>query len=460
MEDSPWKDFSSEQLREAISAIQTEVAQASVDRNQAQLDHDAVQTFYDISKRELRELDAALAAKAREIQVAQESHRVEVRVYAHKVKALEYKHGKALTAAAGEDESTAGAEADRHARREAELRLGKTSLVHEQEELAAAQDAELKSLHSNHAKYVHNVRDSFQKHMHALETRYRERVDKLRAELELRRKVEIHEVEERKNQHIADLVTNHDAQFKKMKDFYNDITRKNLATIRELKAQMSDMKEKQVANQALMVDIAEENKRLADPLTVATAEVASLQADLRDAPKDRLALRNCRARTAALDDEAGALAKDIRGMEARYAGLEDECSQLRSKFDDAVSAVAARSDAKNFALESKLDSVLETADERAATLAEVVSAAGLDPSILRMVSSRIDAILDGRNAMIRELQWQVARVTKAHNDAVRVMEAKCEDMGIDTAPLDMAPLPSTTSTAPAALVTKPKFRPR
>lgn len=53
----------------------------------------------------------------------------------------------------------------------------------------------------------------------------------------------------------------------------------------------------QVANQALMVDIAEENKRLADPLTVATAEVQSLKADLRDSEKDRLALKNAKART-------------------------------------------------------------------------------------------------------------------------------------------------------------------
>lgn len=47
--------------------------------------------------------------------------------------------------------------------------------------------------------------------------RYQERLDKLIHDLELRRKVEVHEVEERKNEHINDLIRNHERQFTKMK---------------------------------------------------------------------------------------------------------------------------------------------------------------------------------------------------------------------------------------------------
>lgn len=51
------------------------------------------------------------------------------------------------------------------------------------------------------------------------------KVEKLRAELELRMKVEIHEIEERKNQHINDLMNNHEEAFREIKQYYNDITR-------------------------------------------------------------------------------------------------------------------------------------------------------------------------------------------------------------------------------------------
>jgi hypothetical protein len=55
----------------------------------------------------------------------------------------------------------------------------------------------------------------------------------------LKRKVEIHEIEERKNQHINDLLRNHVQAFTELKDYYNDITEDNLNLIKDL---MKDIK--------------------------------------------------------------------------------------------------------------------------------------------------------------------------------------------------------------------------
>jgi growth arrest-specific protein 8 len=57
----------------------------------------------------------------------------------------------------------------------------------------------------------------------------------LEDDLELRRKVDIHEIEERKNQHINDLMRNHEKAFRQMKNYYNDITNDNLKLIKSLK---------------------------------------------------------------------------------------------------------------------------------------------------------------------------------------------------------------------------------
>ncbi len=54
-------------------------------------------------------------------------------------------------------------------------------------------------------------------------------------ELELRRKTEIHEVEERKNQQIQALIKQHEKAFSDIKNYYNDITLNNLALINTLK---------------------------------------------------------------------------------------------------------------------------------------------------------------------------------------------------------------------------------
>lgn len=57
----------------------------------------------------------------------------------------------------------------------------------------------------------------------------------LRDELELKRKIEIHEIEERKNGQINTLMKNHEKAFSDIKNYYNDITLNNLALINTLK---------------------------------------------------------------------------------------------------------------------------------------------------------------------------------------------------------------------------------
>lgn len=73
-----------------------------------------------------------------------------------------------------------------------------------------------------------------------IEAKYDRKMKTLRDELDLRRKTEIHEVEERKNGQISTLMQRHEAAFADMKNYYNDITLNNLALITSLKVRLSD----------------------------------------------------------------------------------------------------------------------------------------------------------------------------------------------------------------------------
>lgn len=60
-------------------------------------------------------------------------------------------------------------------------------------------------------------------------------MQKLRQEEDLRRKTEIHEIEERKNSHINMLMKNHEKSFRDIRNYFNDIVYKNLDFITSLK---------------------------------------------------------------------------------------------------------------------------------------------------------------------------------------------------------------------------------
>merc|ERR1712078_818369 len=102
-----------------------------------------------------------------------------------------------------------------------------------------------------------------------LQQKYEKKMKILRDDLELRRKQEIHEIEERKNTHINELMKKHERAFAEIKNYYNDITHNNLDLIRTLKEDVAEMKKKETANEKLMYEIAQENKRLSEPLAKA-----------------------------------------------------------------------------------------------------------------------------------------------------------------------------------------------
>lgn len=86
---------------------------------------------------------------------------------------------------------------------------------------------------------------------------------------------------------------------------------------------------------------------------------------------------------------------------------------------------------------------------------QVLIAANLDPAALAVVAQRLDQLLDDRNRMIRDLQYNVARVTKAHNDALRVYEEKLSSLGVAVEEVGFAPLTTGTGVGPAGLVAAP-----
>ncbi len=111
--------------------------------------------------------------------------------------------------------------------------------------------------------------------------KYEKKMNTLREELELQRKMEIHEIEERKNGQINALMRNHEKAFTDIKNYYNDITLNNLALINSLKEQVEEMKKKEERTDKQMAEIVAENRRLTEPLTKAKAELADLQKQVR-----------------------------------------------------------------------------------------------------------------------------------------------------------------------------------
>lgn len=167
-------------------------------------------------------------------------------------------------------------------------------------------------------------------------TKYDQKLKVLRAELELRRKVEVHEIEERKNQHINELCINHEEAFREMKDYYNDITRENLELIRMYKEKCIDIKNQTEQNEVTVEHLKLKMKELKIPLANAVAEKDSLSRQLSNYSKDIMALRNAKARLQVLKNKEKECKQDRSDLEEKFLGVEKEKKDMYTKFELAI----------------------------------------------------------------------------------------------------------------------------
>merc|ERR1711865_857501 len=188
---------------------------------------------------------------------------------------------------------------------------------------------------------------------------------------------------------------------------------------------VSEMKKKEVSNEKLMFEIAQKNK---------------------------MSLQNAKSRLHVLETQLRDLTWEHEVLEQRFHHVEKERNELYEKFEVTIYDVQQKSGFKNILLERKLQTINESLEKKESQLSEVIHAANLDPNLLGTVSKKLDDVLDSKNGAIKDLQYELARVTKAHNDVIRVYESKMTEFGIPVEELGFRPLLTNTGTGPAGLV--------
>ncbi|XP_069491653.1 dynein regulatory complex subunit 4 [Ambystoma mexicanum] len=436
------EEMSKEQLEEHIVRLREELDREREERNYFQLERDKIHTFWEITRRQLDEKKAELRNKDREMEEAEERHQVEIKVYKQKVKHLLYEHQNNISELKAEGSVTMKLAQKEHRSQEGELRNDMRTLKVELKEQELANEMVVKNLKLKQDEEVTRLRNDFERQAREIESKYDKKMRVLRDELDLRRKTEIHEIEERKNGQINALMRNHEKAFSDIKNYYNDITLNNLALINSLKEQMEDMKKKEDRMEKEMQDMQLHNRRLVDPLQKAREELSELQKQMSNYDQDKASLASTKARLKITDKELKDLQWEHEVLEQRFSKVQSERDELYKKFTKAIQDVQQKTGFKNLLLERKLLALSDTLEKKEAQLNEVLSASNLDPNALSIVTRKLEDVLDSKNNAIKDLQYELARVCKAHNDLLRTYEAKLRAFGIPVEELGFKPLES------------------
>merc|ERR1719333_569873 len=353
-----------------------------------------VNRFYEITKQEVKQIDAELLNMDRQMEMLERDHRGHIKVHEQKVQNLEYEHKNSKRTVTQEGDMGIQKERDIHTDNVVLMNKEKVDIKNQLKEQQLGNEDDVKMLRAGFAKSLNKLRETFETNHRQLESQYEEQVEQLKIDLELKAKVEVHEIEERKNQHINELLFNHQEAFDEIKTYYNDITHDNLQLIRELKDEITGMREREKTNQKRMALLTQENKDLSEPLLKKQEEQRELEEKLKSYTKDKMALKNLRAHYKQLEERISEAKQEYRTTEEKYRKQEKERDDLYRRFQKAVREIARKAElGKNAVLEKKLEQLTAHFDEKQAQLSEVLTAAKLDPSIVASVTKKLEQVL-------------------------------------------------------------------
>ena len=207
----------------------------------------------------ITELEQKISTRDLELASLMESHRVELEVYAHKVKHLQHETKVDVTKVRNTTEAVL---TQNHQSFREKVEKG------EKEKVVVEQDLEDQMI-SAHGKISHllsgnkmDLEELRAKQAAAIET-YRatvaERMRELEEKLDVQRRVELQEIEDRKNSHLRTLMSNHEQAFAEMREYYRAITADNLGLIKRYEEELKELATNETRNMELLRSARQQN---------------------------------------------------------------------------------------------------------------------------------------------------------------------------------------------------------
>ncbi len=435
-----------------VDELQEQLKDEKSMRNYFQLERDRINSFWDISKKELENCRAELRNKDREMEELAEQHQVELKVYKQKVRHLLYEHKISIDRLKIESEHALKMQADEFRQKLAQLKEDKRSLKHQIKNKELAHEEYIKSLKNQQDKNMTKMREDFERQLKETQLKYQDKMTKLRENLESRGRKEAMEIEEEKNYQIQNLMEKHKQAFEQMKNYYNGITTNNLVLIKNLKDEVATMKKNEASNEKLMFEIMADNNKLTEPLVKALNEIDHMRIELANYEKDKVSLKNAKSRMIVTEEQLKKLNWEHEILEQSFRQVQKERDELYQKFEKTIHEVQQKAMFKNQLLETKILALQEQVEKRDAQLREVIKVSNVDDQTIDHVAGQMEDVIEEKNKQIRDLRFETEKLKKMHNDLVRVVIDKMQQYGIPTEELSMRILTTQATTAPAGLV--------
>lgn len=298
-------------------------------------------------------------------------------------------------------------------------------------------------------KKLDRQKEIYGQNLRQIQQKYQQQLEKHVSDLRLRLNAELHEIEERKNIHINELITNHKKTFDELRSFYNLITSENLRLIKSQKQELSNFKSLHEQNFYKITKLRQSNRKLEQPLNDALKRRQEMVKRLEQFQKDKMSLQNLRIKETTMKDKKQLLEKNMDELNSNFKQKLEEKIKLEDNFQDTAEEMVQYLNMNMMNLKNKVQSLEIRHEVKSRELGQLVQSSEHLPKVQEILET-----LRAKNILIENFRYLNHHSIKQFNDTLKVYMSKFSEMKLEFGDIGFELIPSVTSNFPAGLVSK------
>eukprot|EP00708_Paratrimastix_pyriformis_P002686 GAFH01001438.1.p1 GENE.GAFH01001438.1~~GAFH01001438.1.p1 ORF type:complete len:472 (-),score=202.69 GAFH01001438.1:80-1495(-) len=412
--------------------------------------------FWLVTRKEAEDVKAQLRNVERQREELKEACQVQTQEAQHRISHLLYELTNELARSKTDSYVALARAQDEERASERELLHDERVMKQRKKEQELAHLELLHRMRLDRERRTTDTQRSYEHRSMELQEKYKKMCENVRREMDQKRLDDIKRLNEFKKNHIETIISSHNKAFSEIKHNFTTGTHcvDPFLVIEQLKSTLSEKKKEEAVQRKMQNLTTQELRRVQEPLEAAKREYLRLKDKLKSYKKDKATLQERKQELGSLQAQLESLAWEHEVLQQRYGQVERELADLNAQFQKAIYHIVQADSFHGLLLEKKLDLLEEVVEKKDAQLSEILAASNLEPTVANEVSQGLQEILQAKNTEIRQLQDDLRRLTKAHQDVIRFYEAKMKEFGIPLEELGFQPL-VTHVVVPAAPMPPP-----
>ncbi len=431
-----WVGKTVEELKALVAQYECDLEAARGSRNKAQVEHVSIQSYYDVTRDEIRKLDMLIEKKDLEIENAEEDNASELLVYKQKANFIKYCHDSKMKEIFEQNEMKMKNERSGHVEQVRTIEVVKTSMENELIGLKAQKADEMSALQQSSDSELALVKLKLEADVKLFVQRCDDQHLELKRELDSRRNAELKLITARKESHTKHLTEVHQNRCDEMRNYYEGVKRKQETEIEDLEAEIQRLKKVAIENESKSCKLKESNERCEGELKACSEMVATLTCETRDKEKNATSLRSTNVRLSATRKAIVEARMMYKQLQEKFNATEEERNTLREGIQDAITNASKPDATKGKLLRDELANREGFNATIQRHLQHTLRSAGLDAAKSDALLSSMQEFIEQHNRELEELNFAIFRAEQAYHESLRSCHSDLEARGIPNAPID------------------------